>query len=397
MRAEGAVTALAGEGRFAAQAQLPEFMPALDGVRGIAILLVLFHQLGMIESVSGIGGYLVRYVIGTGWVGVQMFFVLSGFLITGILLDTQRCQNYLSGFYARRFLRTFPLYYGLLLAAFVVLPLLRLTPPAESGYGADQIWFWLYLSNWSGPLLAKEHGMFPHLWSLAVEEQFYLVWPFLLMGATPRRCFQLCIAVAALALVARGIMIWQDASGAAIYQFTVSRMDALALGGAVAAAWRIPAWRERLFAHNGRIALAAVALGVLGALTTHGYSTVRFEGQLWGYTVVAVVFALLLCCTLVDETRPASAIVRLLRLPALRSVGKYSYAIYIFHKPLHDYLGKPLLVWLGWPMSTSILFNLVYIAGGSALLWLIGLVSYHGFEKYFLQMKPAYMPRTATA
>ncbi len=376
---------------------LPEYLPALDGVRGIAILLVLFHQLGLIESVSGIGGYLFRYVIGTDWVGVQMFFVLSGFLITGILLDTQRCQNYLSGFYARRFLRTFPLYYGLLLAAFVVLPLLRVTPPAESGYGAHQIWFWLYLSNWSGPLLAEHHGMFPHLWSLAVEEQFYLIWPFLLLGATPRRCFQLCIAVTVLSFAARCIMVGQDASAGAIYQFTVSRMDALALGGAVAAAWRIPAWHDWLVSHNSRIAYAAVLLGVVGALTTHGYSTVRVEGQLWGYTVVAVVFALLLCCTLVDEARPSSAIVNLLRLPALRSVGKYSYAIYIFHKPLHDYLGVPLLAWLGWPMSTSIVYNLAYIAGGSALLWLIGLVSYHGFEKHFLRMKPAYVPRPAAA
>jgi peptidoglycan/LPS O-acetylase OafA/YrhL len=323
-----------------------------------------------------------------------MFFVLSGFLITDILLDTQRCQNYLSGFYARRFLRTFPLYYGLLLVAFVVLPLLRLTPPSESGYGAHQIWFWLYLSNWTGPMGIGD-DMFPHLWSLAVEEQFYLVWPFLLMWTTPRRCFQLCIAIAVLAFAARCLMVWQGVAAGAIYQFTVSRMDALALGGAVAAAWRMPDWHKWLVSRNSRIAYAAVLLGVAGALTSHGYSTVRVEGQLWGYTVVALVFALLLCCTLVDEARPSSFVVRLLRLPALRSIGKVSYAMYIFHKPLHDYLGVHLLARLGWPMSTSITYNLIYIAGGSAVLWLLGFVSYHAFEKFFLRMKPAYLQPAA--
>ncbi len=386
--------------RSPASPELPAYLPALDGVRGIAILLVLVHQLGMLEVVNGFASYLFRYTIGFGWTGVQLFFVLSGFLITGILLDTQKCTNYFSGFYARRCLRIFPLYYGALLLAFVAVPLAGLVPDGNSRYFDHQIWYWLYLSNWAAPLGADNH-LFPHFWSLAVEEQFYLLWPLLLMRASAGKAFYICLGVAGVGALVRTWMVSQGASEqpafseAAIYSFTVCRMDALALGGALAAAMRVPGWWEKLLAAGPRLALGALVLAVAGAAFSHGFSVHTAEGELWGYTLVAIVFSMLIASVVADDARPSSRLVAWLRSPPLRSLGKYSYAMYVFHKPLHDFVGRPLIAKLGWPMGNSILYNAAYVALGTAALWLLAILSYHVFEKHFLKLKAKFAPRPA--
>jgi peptidoglycan/LPS O-acetylase OafA/YrhL len=97
-------------------------LPALDGLRGVAILVVLIHTFGLLDAPTTLAGRVFGAFMSQGWVGVQLFFVLSGFLITGILFDTQGAENYYSGFYARRVLRIFPLYYGTLLLTLVILP-----------------------------------------------------------------------------------------------------------------------------------------------------------------------------------------------------------------------------------------------------------------------------------
>ena len=227
-------------------------LPALDGVRGVAILLVIAHQLSPLDHPTSFVGKIVSRGFGAGWMGVQLFFVLSGFLITGILLDTQSAPNQLRSFFARRVLRIFPLYYATLLVGFVVLPLLGRGGPALAHNRAHQVWLWTYLSNW---VVMTDAGSkaFSHFWSLAVEEQFYLLWPFVARplaavlstsasGSQGRRCLR-----------SGG---WRAGmSSDAIYHFTITRMDALALGAAAAAAVRMPAlaalaraWRGRLWA-----------------------------------------------------------------------------------------------------------------------------------------------------
>src|SRR5262249_2846553 len=133
--------------------------------------VVLFHFSGIfrLRESTAVGTILAR-----GWMGVDLFFVLSGFLITGILLDSRGADGYFSSFYARRFLRIFPLYYGFLALWFLVLAYVFGSAYSDLFARERQVWFWSYTANWGRP---DELGALGHFWSLAIEEQFYLVWP----------------------------------------------------------------------------------------------------------------------------------------------------------------------------------------------------------------------------
>src|SRR5437868_4964541 len=156
-------------------------MPALDGLRGIAIVLVLMHQFDLITS-----PHAIDVAFDAGWIGVQLFFVLSGFLITGGLLDTRDQHGYFRGFFVRRVLRIFPLYYAALVATLIA--------------GNTSIWLWTYLSNF------RPHPALPHFWSLAVEEQFYLVWPFVVWLAGRRGVIAVGGVMVIAAIVARVVI-----------------------------------------------------------------------------------------------------------------------------------------------------------------------------------------------
>ncbi|HZJ61945.1 MAG TPA: acyltransferase [Kofleriaceae bacterium] len=168
------------------EAPASEIVPALDGVRGLAILLVLAHNLSPFESTRRLIDLSAGLTFDFGWVGVQLFFVLSGYLISGILLDTRGAPGYYRAFFGRRVLRIFPLYYGVLFLCLVLLPVLGLAPDALLADRRHSVWLWTYLINWAEPLGAAI-AVFPHFWSLAVEEQFYLVWPFVVSRTPPRR------------------------------------------------------------------------------------------------------------------------------------------------------------------------------------------------------------------
>ncbi|MBD0321145.1 MAG: acyltransferase, partial [Gemmatimonadetes bacterium] len=161
-------------------------LPALDGLRGVAVALVVLLHFTLFVPAGPVESFFSRGV-GTGWMGVDLFFVLSGFLITGILYDSRDSPAYFRNFYARRSLRIFPLYYAYLFAIFAVLPRVQAgaAGPAEE---SARIWVWTYLSN---VLFARGGwevmpGHTTHLWSLAVEEQFYLLW-FAAVVMAPRR------------------------------------------------------------------------------------------------------------------------------------------------------------------------------------------------------------------
>ena len=154
------------------------YYPALDGLRGIAILAVIFrHNFDFLQA--------TKY----GWIGVDLFFVLSGFLITGILLKTKTQKNYLATFFVRRILRIFPLYYGAIILFFVLAASAELLRDQYSFYFTNQGMVWFHLQNWlyitkSAP---THRGMFIHFWSLSLEEQFYLVWPFVMLARKQTR------------------------------------------------------------------------------------------------------------------------------------------------------------------------------------------------------------------
>jgi peptidoglycan/LPS O-acetylase OafA/YrhL len=373
--------------------RLPAHLPQLDGVRGVAIFVVAVHMLSLLATPLDWLGRVCTSLFSYGWMGVQLFFALSGFLITGILLEARGSSNYLSGFYARRFLRIFPLYYGTLFVAFVVLPAVGYLPKEIAHDRPHQLWLWAYVSNWAVGTPASSQALH-HFWSLSVEEQFYLLWPFALMRTGPRACLRLCLVVAALALVARLALLHAGVSTERIYEYSVARMDALALGGAAAAALRIPDLGRRLGARPGRLWAASLAVFVVGALVSHRYVLATFAASSVGYSFLAAAAALVVLAAATSDLRTPESPSLLLSTP-LRALGKYSYAVYVFHKPLHDFVGKPALARLGLDATRSTPVALAYVAVALTASFGVAVASYHLYEKHFLRWKSRFAPRLA--
>jgi peptidoglycan/LPS O-acetylase OafA/YrhL len=367
-------------------------LPALDGIRGLAIIWVVLHNTTdhLPPTLHG-GSHLLAFLAHPGWIGVQLFFALSGFLITGGLLDMQRATNYFRTFYARRALRILPLYYTVLILLLVVAPELHLGPTTLNASPMEQLSLWLFIVNWTN---AAPDG-FGHFWSLAVEEQFYLFWPLVVHRLSARRLFAVCLYIAIFALVMRGIMVLSGASSWTVYTATTSRLDALALGGAGACLLRIPAARAWLASRLGAVDIAALSLFVMGVPVTRAYNSDAIQCEIFGYTLLA-----LCCATLVvtaaaggEQARP-TILARILCWAPLRYCGKYSYAIYIFHQLIHKLLGEPwMLAVFGMhpPAHIVYLYSLTIglVSFGAAYL------SYHLLEKHFLALKYLFAPRVA--
>jgi peptidoglycan/LPS O-acetylase OafA/YrhL len=360
--------------------------PALDGVRGLAILLVLAHNLDLMETYRGLIGHWLKWNMDIGWVGVQLFFVLSGFLITHGLIANRTAPDYYQTFYMRRVLRIFPLYYAVLLFTFGVLAVVNLQPPLVAADAPNQIWFWLYLSNWTGPAGICGPSL-PHFWSLAVEEQFYLVWPLVVRHATSRQLLRFCGVVFAASFALRWGMVAIGTNPEAIYESSLSRMDALAIGAAAAAAFSMPTVAAQLSLRRNRILVASLLLGLVGLVATRGYPRVLPIGQTMGYSVLALVFAGLIVAAVAADNAGAGGWAAYLRLRPLRALGKYSYAMYIFHKPLHDWIAFPLLKASAIRYIDSPWVSLAYVMIVGTICFGMAVLSYHLFEKHFLKLK----------
>jgi peptidoglycan/LPS O-acetylase OafA/YrhL len=365
-------------------------LPALDGIRGLAISWVVFHNTtdSLPQTVHG-ASHLLALLAHPGWIGVQLFFALSGFLITGILLDTQRATNYFFAFYAKRALRILPLYYAVLILLLIVAPHLERGTAMLQATPKEWLSLWLFIVNWTH---AAPYGS-AHFWSLAVEEQFYLLWPLIVHRLSARRLFWACIYISMIALVIRSLMVLGGASGWAVYTATTSRSDALALGGAGACILRIPAAHAWLASRLTAVNLSAFGLFLVGVPITHAYNSDSIQCEIFGYTLLA-----LCCATLVtvaaagDEQVRRNMLARVLRWSPLRSCGKYSYAIYVFHQLIHKLVGEPWMVarFGSHPSAQTVYLYSVtigLISFGAAFL------SYHLLEKHFLALKHLFLPR----
>jgi peptidoglycan/LPS O-acetylase OafA/YrhL len=323
-----------------------------------------------------------------GWIGVQLFFVLSGFLITGNLLDTQRASNYYGSFIARRALRILPLYYGVLVLTFIVVPALGVTPTRLAETSQHQIWLWTFLTNWFAPGGAAVFG-FGHFWSLAIEEQFYLVWPMTIRRLSPRQVLALCGCIAICAFLVRFLMVHTGSSDGAIYMFTYSRMDALACGAAAAAIFRIQEFR-RYFAQRVRsFTVATAVMLAIGAAFTRGYFSDDRTCQVYGFSLLAVGFAVFVLAGAVSNASTGWTY-RLLTLKPLRLVGKYSYGMYIFHMPLHVFITSLAFRYIVPHPSDDLIF--LYIVAVTFISFILAALSYELFEKRFLQLRVMFKP-----
>ncbi len=304
---------------------------ALDGIRGIAVLLVmLLHYEVRRFNLGFPGARAVHAGISFGWAGVDLFFVLSGFLITGILLDAKERPFYFRNFYIRRTLRIFPVYYAFLLVIFVVLPLLHAAPATPASI---QLWYWTYttdflvaIKGWAGTTLFA-----PHFWSLAIEEQFYLVWPLAILMLSRRQSQVLC---AALVVSALGLRCWiGGAHGLLVASWVLpfTRMDTLAIGAFLALMVRWPSDFRSVVARFRPLGLilAVLLIGMIG--WRGGPQGDRLVGTV-GLSLVAVVFGWFVVEAYVAA--PEARLARLLSNRPLVWLGRRSYAMYVVHHPI---------------------------------------------------------------
>jgi peptidoglycan/LPS O-acetylase OafA/YrhL len=202
-------------------------IPQLDAVRGIAVLLVLLHNTDVYPALH------LRLISDNGWMGVDLFFVLSGLLITGILVDTKQSGGYFRNFYTRRCLRIWPLYYSVLLFMFVIVPILR-PSEAHTVFAARSSPWWAYpifLQNFLVPIPIGATGALGVTWSLAVEEQFYLVWPLLVRFCTEAQLRKIAVAVICISPALRFYLSQHQVN---IYSNTFCRLDGLMAGAFLA-------------------------------------------------------------------------------------------------------------------------------------------------------------------
>jgi len=371
---------------------------ALDGIRALAILLVIPHNVDVLTRPYPAYDYPIAMLMHAGWIGVQLFFVLSGFLITGNLLATRGAANYFATFFGRRALRIMPLYFAVLLFSFTLAPAFFALPDTFLNTRSHQLWLWTFLSNWTTPFDQGVFG-FSHFWSLAVEEQFYLVWPFIVLRCKPSSLLWVCATAVVGALLARGALfaahLTEDVRHDAIYMFTITRMDALTLGAAGAALIRIPAAAEWL-RHRGRQVAWAAALTMLATiLVTRGFGIYDVSTQSVGYTLLSTAFALLVLWAALPATGSLRAAQRILESTPLRLVGRYSYGMYVFRLPLHVFVTGPLLHRLTSQVTPGV--ALTYVMVMLLATFALAALSYELFERRFLDLKRYLVPAGPTA
>ena len=364
-------------------------IPELDGVRGVAILLVLlFHFQGVRPPWVPKA---LTYPMVIGWSGVDLFFVLSGFLITRILIATRASVNYFSAFYARRALRILPLYLVAVFLCFRVgIPLAdRLGVPVDADRSIEA-WFWLHVSNWASAF-GRDVRPLSHFWSLAIEEQFYAVWPLVVLLTPPRRLAGVCAAIAAASAGARVLAAASGAPAEALHRLTIFRIDALAIGGLVAAVAADAALRRRARARLrvvGGVSFALLTVALIAGRGATAPPMTRF-----GYTLFAVLYAVLVFAAF-DASGSKGWLASRLRSPVLRAFGKYSYGIYVFHYPISLLAGRLAReASQGASPAAATGIWLLSVAGGIAASFGVGLLSWNLLEKRFLAWKRAFVAR----
>jgi len=380
------------------------FYPALDGLRAVALLLVFFQHYASIPW---------------GWSGVNLFFVLSGFLITGILFDTRDDAHRARNFYVRRTLRIFPLYYG------VFLVLLLLYPLVHWQWTSSWIAWPLYFGNFlilRSPAVLDGNSMqalsaygrltcvrfsqstvyLGHFWSLCVEEQFYLFWPWIVFWLRSRRalvwfCGVTIVVVPLLRVVAQHLApSWMLQAGI-LDRLTPFQLDSLLLGGLIALLWR-DRHRERLLAAAKIVsALCAIAALIYLAVTMYqsapnwraGYHYPTWENT-WGLCFINIFAAAMILCALL----PGSTLYRALNLRPLRWLGRISYGAYVLHDIPHRLYEN--VIALMSRHSTLVASHkgptstVLALCSTVLLAWL----SFRFFESHFLNLKDRWTVRS---
>jgi len=340
----------------------PSYIPGLDGVRGVAALMIMFlHIIPNYNSPAHPFLSVLRKVAIIGQCGVPLFFVLSGFLITRILLYTKNRPGYFKQFYIKRALRIFPLYYLYLIINFFLIPLF--SGQAVPDWGLT--WsFYFYLQNIAMTFNWKMVDI-PHLWSLAVEEHFYLLWPIAIYFFSYKPTLKIIAGIIIFSLLCRVYLI---SIGIGTYYFTLTTFDSLAIGAFLA-------YNEKKQWLNAKRMLQIaiiilIPMIVIFPLATGGGSNVV---QYFKNPVISV-----FCMAIIGLVSMKSYYInRFFNNGFLKYTGKISYGLYVFHPTCYYFIDKYLHL-------TNFGLDIVICFLGS---YLVATLSYYLFEIHFLKLK----------
>jgi peptidoglycan/LPS O-acetylase OafA/YrhL len=362
--------------------------PALDGIRAVAVTMVFVAHYG-----GGAHGGAILQVLNTirgrGWVGVDLFFVLSGFLITGILYDTRFDTHFFKRFFARRSLRIFPVFY------LVAATLLALTPVVHYQWHAEHLLFLVYMGNFLAnhnfdfyTVHSASNGVFTaniaHFWSLCVEEQFYLLWPIVVWAVRDRiKLIWTATGISLLALILRCVMFALVGAPIAetwIVRTLPFRMDTLLIGGLLALLLRgenADRWQR----------LCRPVFLIFAALTLMIFTVSPAADSPWLLTVGLTCIALASAGLIGSTLRAGSPAFQVFYRKPMRILGKYSYGFYIFHAIF-------VTAWIQFLVKMFFLFHhsravsgIVALTVNFAVTFLVAKFSYDIFEVKFLRWK----------
>jgi len=363
-------------------------IPGLDGIR---FLLVFAMHTDYIQ---------------VGWVGVQLFFVLSGFLITGILLDMKqglKTKEYFTKFYGRRFLRIFPLYYFYLALMWGITTWLSTIGyrqnfmklfPEQVGYALTYVYNFFFAS-----VGYRETKFLDHFWSLSVEEQFYVFWPMLIFLVPEKYLRKLFLAGIIIAPIFRVLMVliyrldvpfFRDGAAYVIYPLPLSHIDAFAFGAYISR-FSIPKAKLQFYALPLLVPIIGftsyyLATGETGYLTALGFPVAmpRAYQYIWGYSLWNYWFAVIIYCVVREKI-----LVEFFELPILRYLGKISYGLYVYHFPIIWFSWRIRDIWV---MEESLAMPLTAIISLVATI-IVASLSYLLMERPILNLKEKYFSR----
>ena len=361
--------------------------PALDGIRALAILMVFANHFGG----GAHGGRILSFLNDLrtqGWMGVNLFFALSGFLITGILYDTRDDSHFFKRFFARRALRIFPVF------LLVVALLLLLTPIFRYQWRPGHLWFLAYVGNLPAnqdfTLYEVQSGNHPtakvflgHFWSLFSEEQFYLLWPLVVWRVRDRvKLLWVSGGLSALALLLRGAMVLFCSPGTSerwIFRTLPFQMDSLLLGGMLALLLRGPMaerwgrWCTEIFALSGALLLLEFRL------SPSNYSP-------WLFTVGLTLIAVASTSLVGMMVRAGSGAGRVFGSGPMRVLGRYSYGFYVYHV-LFGWAWIQFLVLMGQRFHSLAIAGVIALGTNFVTTFVVSMASFELFERRFLAYK----------
>lgn len=343
------------------------YYPALDGLRGLAVLMIIFyHNFDYLRFTS------------SSWIGLDLFFVLSGFLITEILLKKRNSSHFLKNFYTRRALRILPVYYLSIFLFLFVLPRIIQFHFSIQYFLMHQQWFWLEIQNWLFILKPDGNNNYlNHFWSLALEEQFYLFSPVIILLIKPIQKFISFLFFVLLLVIMMRLILWNlkigDISYINLYAFT--RVDGLCIGSLLAIFKYQGTFELSKFNRTLALIFISLAFIILPFFKIILHSKLPYRACCL-FPAISIFWGLIVWSSI----RGNSVIKSFFDNGTLKYFGKISYGLYIFHWPI-DRIIRSSQVSYGW------LDNLYLSIMATALAILSAIISYYSIEKYFLSLK----------